>query len=213
MTSHVSLQIIDAALRLKNFTVSDVCFATGLKPESVYPQLARLKKAHFLTSRSLRSPTAPSAHRPLSTYSITSDPSHQQMMAERLRPLRRTLLRHDEIESDWKRAEAALVALEMTIPLISLGRPDATALIALRSQLTELYSQLENATFAIPEDLRDPANAEHPLAVAWRRWHRCNEFFVELQRRLDTHRAHKEERQRLRTRYELNDAARGTVQG
>jgi hypothetical protein len=202
---HISLQIIDAALRLKSFTVSDVCYATGLQPESVYPQLARLKQAHYLTARSLRKAAGQPAHRPLSTYSLTADPAKQQELADRLTPVRRALMPRDEALPDLQHAEAALTLLESLIPVIqptNAGFTEEGTVAALTAQLQDIYSQLENATYRIPEDLRDPAHANHPLAVAWKRWRRCNELIADLQRDLDLRAGQKKVRERVKSQLE-----------
>lgn len=93
-------------------------------------------------------------------------------MSDRLTPLRRAFLPPEEDASAWKHADTAIAALQLTLPLISTNTPSATALAALKAQLADLYTQLESSTYRVREDLRDPANSKHPLAVTWRRWHR-----------------------------------------
>src|SRR5579871_30441 len=82
----VRAKAISAIFRLQQFTVQQLAEVSGLKPNQLYPILKDCKDKGFLATES---PTTMErkAHRPVLTYSLTSDHVTQQSIAEELLPL------------------------------------------------------------------------------------------------------------------------------
>ena len=69
------LKILSSILRLKQFTVAELCLHAGLERTQVYRELADLQREKILRSNSVRNEgeDAPQ-HRPTKLYELSSDP-------------------------------------------------------------------------------------------------------------------------------------------
>jgi hypothetical protein len=175
----VELRVKAAVLRLKRFTVPELCQHSSLRRAQVDPIIGQLKKEGVLVVAEGKPAGERRPHRPAAELELADDVSLVQPLADEIYGIGRLLTFDPDLSNDPRVLGTLLDSAELATEgwdTAVAGRQVAREQLRRAGRLLQtVHGYLEAETFKTCLSLEELEVNNHALGSLWRRWRLCTE--------------------------------------